>query len=416
MKIIVCHPGKQHSFQLATAAQKAGVLLSYITSVYLKKRSWTKILYDNAKGDLHKKIGTRRCNAIPDNLVLQYNEFRVILTLLLNRLHISQKFAEQWNFFTESSFYKKVMKFAKRHQPNAIIYYNGYARKHLDLLSDSSITKIMDVSIAHRLYLKDILEKEIQRTGLSQIQHDHLSYWDSKMIAADLEGCRDTDYFLVPSNFVKKSLIANGIKEEQIKLVPYGVNTDIFKPSRAKQLHTGEKIRLLYVGSISYRKGIHRLLKVVSTMNDVELTLAGSYDPNSEIVNNYRNAPNILFLGFITRDRLNQIYNDSHIFVLPSFCEGMAMVGLEAMSAGLPIICTTNTGVNDVVVNGINGFVYDPEDDNALREYISWFKDNPDKLESMSQSARETSLEYTWDVYHQNVINAIKECVGYNKL
>lgn len=37
MKIIVCHPGKQHSFQLATAAQKAGVLLSYITSVYLKK-------------------------------------------------------------------------------------------------------------------------------------------------------------------------------------------------------------------------------------------------------------------------------------------------------------------------------------------------------------------------------------------
>lgn len=416
MKIIVCHPGKQHSFQLATAAQKAGVLLSYITSVYLKKNSWTKALYDNAKGDLHKKIGTRRCNAIPDNRVLQYNEFRVILTLFLNRLHLSQKVAEKWNFLTESSFYKKVMKFANRHKPNAIIYYNGYARKHLDLLSDPSITKIMDVSIAHRLYLKDILEKEIQRTGLSQIKHEHLSYWDSQMIASDLEGCNHTDYFLAPSNFVKKSLIANGIKEKQIKLVPYGVNTDIFKPSHPKKLYKDEKIRLLYVGSISYRKGIHRLLKVVSTMDDVDLTLAGSYNPNSDIVKNYQESPNIHFLGFITRDRLNQIYNDSHVFVLPSFCEGMAMVGLEAMSAGLPIICTTNTGVNDVVVDGINGFVYNPEDDNALREHISWFKENPDKLESMSQSARGTSLEYTWDIYHQNVIKAIKECINHKNL
>lgn len=412
MKIIVCHPGKQHSFQLATSAQKADALLSYITSVYLKKGSWTKILYNNVKGDLHKKIGTRRCNAIPDNRVIQFNEFRVILTLFLNRLHLSQKTAEKWNFFTESSFYKKVMKFAKRRKPDAIIYYNGYARKHLDLLSDASIIKIMDVSIAHRLYLKDILEKEIQRTGLSQIQREHLSYWDSKMIAADLEGCSNTDYFLAPSNFVKKSLIANGIKEEQIKLVPYGVNTDIFTPSGPKKLHKGEKIRLLYVGSISYRKGIHRLLKVVSTMDNVELTLAGSYSPNSDIVIEYQDTPNIHFLGFITRDRLNQIYNDNHIFVLPSFCEGMAMVGLEAMSAGLPIICTTNTGVNDAVVEGINGFVYAPEDENALRAHIGWFKDNPDRLESMSKSARETSLGYTWDIYHQNVIKAIKDCIG----
>lgn len=411
MKIIVSHPGKQHSFQIAIATHKAGILQSYITSVYLKKGSWTKLLNTIAKGGILKKIRTRRCDAIPDNLVYQYNEFRVIITLIFNKLSLSPKIIEHWNFITESSFYKKVMKKAKRENPDAIVYYNGYAKKHLDILNHTNIVKIMDVSIAHRLYLKEILEKEIKRTGIKQIKHDHMSYWEPHMIDSDLEGCKNTNYFLVPSEFVKKSLLANRIKEEQIKLVPYGVNTEQFKPSCPKRLQKGDKLRLLYVGTIAYRKGIHRLLKVVSAMENVDLTLAGSFDASSDLVTAYKNASNIHFIGFITRDRLNQIYNDSHVFVLPSFCEGMAMVGLEAMSAGLPIICTTNTGVNDAVIDGENGFVYRPEDEGNLRNHIHWFQDNPEKLSSMSEAARQTSLNYTWDIYHKNVVKAISECI-----
>lgn len=56
MKIIVCHPGKQHSFQLATAAQKAGVLLSYITSVYLKKDRGRRFFMIMPKGTYIKKL------------------------------------------------------------------------------------------------------------------------------------------------------------------------------------------------------------------------------------------------------------------------------------------------------------------------------------------------------------------------
>ena len=89
----------------------------------------------------------------------------------------------------------------------------------------------------------------------------------------------------------------------------------------------------------------------------------------------------------------------------------MAMVGLEAMSAGLPIICTTNTGVNDAVIDGENGFVYRPEDEGNLRNHIHWFQDNPEKLSSMSEAARQTSLNYTWDIYHKNVVKAISECI-----
>ena len=412
MKVIVSHPGKQHSFQLAEALQKKNILYKYITSVYTKSHSFTGLLAKISKGDLKKKLSTRYCSSIPTKKVKQFKEFNVIVTLFLNRLPYIQRFTEWWNFITESGFYKKVMKFARKESVDAVIYYNGYANKHLNILAGRNIVKIMDVSIGHRLSLQRILDKEIKESGIDKIRKEHLSYWNSKMIMNDLEGCSQTDYFLAASDFVKQSLIENGIKEEQIKLVPYGVNISQFTPLQDKKLlKHSETLRLLYVGSISYRKGIHRLLHVVSKMKGVEINLAGSFNPESEIYAFYKDFDNINFHGFVTRDRLNILYNQSHVFVLPSFCEGMAMVGLEAMSAGLPIICTTNTGVNDVVVDGENGFVYPPNDECSLKNHIEWFLKNPDKLQYMSAAARTTSLRYSWEIYHENVAKAIIECV-----
>ena len=55
MKVIVAHPGKQHSFQTATAFKKSGDLYKYITTVYNKPHTWTRLLTKIAKGDLQKK-------------------------------------------------------------------------------------------------------------------------------------------------------------------------------------------------------------------------------------------------------------------------------------------------------------------------------------------------------------------------
>lgn len=81
IKVIVAHPGKQHSFQLATALTKAGILDKYVTTVYLKPKSLTSILLKLAKGDLGKKISTRKCETLKDNDVKTFNELGVIMTL-----------------------------------------------------------------------------------------------------------------------------------------------------------------------------------------------------------------------------------------------------------------------------------------------------------------------------------------------
>lgn len=409
IKIIVSHPGKQHSFQTATAIEKKGMLQYYITSVYNKRGSITSLISKMANGDLKKKLSTRFCPLIAEDKIKQINEIFVIITLFLNRFPLLNYFTENWNFFIESLFYKRLMKFVKKKKPDAIIIYNGSSNKHLKELNGTNIVKIMDMSIAKREYIHDILQKEIDETGIKEIRRMHMSYWDKKMIKNDKEGCNMVDYFLVPSHFVELSLLSNGISREKIKLVPYGVDIKMFSYRERKK--RDNVLRLIYVGNISYRKGSHRLLQVISELDDIELILAGTYDKNSPLYTNYSNKPNIHFMGFITRDKLNDLYNQCDVFVLPSLCEGMAMVGLEAMATGLPLLCTYYSGVNDVIKDGINGFVYNANSNDELKHYIIWFKNNMNKIPSMAKCARETSLNYSWDIYQDNVSKAVLECV-----
>ncbi len=417
MKVLVAHPGKQHSFQTATALKKSGDLYKYITTVYNKPYTWTRLLTKVVKGDLQKKIKGRHCNDLDDTDVIQFNELFVIITLFLNKISGFTKIAGVWNGWVESSFYKKVMKYAKKHNVDAVIVYNGYAKKYFEIIEDTGILKFIDVSIAGREYLRDVLQREIDITGIEQIKKDHFTYWNHKMIKNDLEGCRMADYFLVPSEFVKTSLVCQGIKENQILKVPYGVNISHFKKNMEIKDISGS-LKLIYTGGIAYRKGLHRLFNVLNRFreDEIELYLAGAYDSTSELYLKNKDRKNIKFLGFVTRDRLNEVYNMADAFVLPSFAEGMAMVGLEAQACGLPVICTYNSGINDVIQNGINGFVYDPFNEDKLEEILRWCCSHREELLAMTSASIETAKRYTWDIYHENLVTAVKETVERDQL
>ena len=107
------------------------------------------------------------------------------------------------------------------------------------------------------------------------------------------------------------------------------------------------------MGQVNYRKGIPYLLDVISEMgNTAELTIVGAYNPDDWFVKKYKDAANIHFIGLVTFDKMQKIYEQSDVFIIPSFAEGMAQVGIEAMACGLPIICTFNSGVSDLVEEG----------------------------------------------------------------
>ena len=405
MKVLLVHPGKQHSFETAKALKDAGVFYKYITTVYDRPSSLTNKFKRFLVGKNLKKANTRRCAYLSDEDIIQIYEWWGLLVLFLSKFPCLSKVYFHLNLSLSNHFADKAAKIAVRENVDAIIVYDGISRKGLEYVKKKApqIITIMDVSISMRPFMQSVFEKDMKT------YHHNGFYLEEKYLTN--KHCMDVirnelkyvDYFFAPSVIVVQSLIYCSVSKEKIFKVPYGVNITQFKYKR-KEVVTASPLRLIFVGQLSYRKGVHHLLNVVSrfTPDEVQLFLAGAYEPKKNLVNRFLNKLNIHFLGFITRDMLTQKLQAADVFVLPSLGEGMAMVILEAMGTGTPVLISDMTGGNDIIENGMNGIVCKAGSETSLFNAIEWYMNNRDKIPNMSLKAHDTALGYTWEHYHKS--------------
>ncbi len=95
------------------------------------------------------------------------------------------------------------------------------------------------------------------------------------------------------------------------------------------------------------------------------------------------------------------------VFCLPSLAEGRALVMQEAMSQGLPIIITPNTGGDDLVIEGKTGFLVPIASPEKIAEKIKWFLDNRQQSQIMGKLAQEHAAKYTWQKYGETIVDEI---------
>lgn len=410
-KIIVAHPGRQHSFRLATALKKNGMLLHYVTTIYNKKSSWLmRFVKLFLSKDNLKRANNRKNSFLKDTDVIQYCEFSGMVEALLARIDKSHRVYRFIQRHDADRFGIKVAKLAIRENADAVIMYDSNATAGFRYLKKKApnIVRILDVSIAPRPYMKEIYQKEIQNSGNNNLKKENEYLWQLKHLARSQSEIEDANYFLAASQFVKEGLIHCGAKEDQIKLVPYGAN--VMSNIKKENCKENKKCKFLFVGQVNYRKGIPYLLDAISEMDDtVELTVVGAYNPKDWFVKKYKDKVNIHFTGLVTFDKMQKIYEQSDVFVIPSFAEGMAQVGIEAMACGLPIICTYNSGVSDLVEEGKSGFIIPCGDKEALKSKMIWFLENQVKIYEMGKYARNKANQYSWEHYENNVVVAISQ-------
>lgn len=413
MKIIVAHPERQHSFFTATALEQEGMLFKYITTVYNKPGSLTSRLGKLLKGNDKKKADSRYCSAIPDEKVVQYLEIPALISLVLIRLPNCRPLYRKWRRFVNHRFAKKVAQYAIKNNVDAVISYDFCSDELFSILKKKApnIIRVLDVSISNRAFMKTNYEKDIERTGDARIKDEQIDLWDNRVIDSVISEIQDANYFLVPSQIVKKSLEFSGADSEKIKVIPYGVDTSKFEFVKKKDVN--KPLRLIYVGQISFRKGLHHLLKVVSKYdpNRVKLTVAGAYTADSIFVKEYGDKENIEFVGFITRDILAKKYQESDAFIFPTLGEGYGLVVLEALSCGVPVISSDLAGGNDAIIEGYNGYVFEAGNDDEMIEKIERLASLGTNIQQMSENARKSAMEHTWDKYYSDVRAAMKEFI-----
>lgn len=412
VKIIVAHPGKQHSFRVAKALNDAGLLDKYITTVYDKPGSLTHLLGMLVGGGLKKKIAGRRTEEISDSQIVQVCEVYGLIGLLLTKLPYLHNKWPLWNAYLNDCYGRKVARYAIKHQADAVIGYDGNSTVLFEVLKEKAphITRILDVSIINRKFMRDQYDNDIKVSGNDEIKKEYPLVWIDKYLKKYICEVELTDYFICASEIVVKSIIYCGGKEEQIYRVPYGVDVEKFTFIRESK-NTGKTLNIIYIGSVLYRKGAHHLMKAVSeySKEDVHLTMLGHYETDTEMYQKYSNVENITWAGFVTRDKLVETMESADVLVFPTLAEGFSMSILEALSCGIPCCVSENAGANDAIQNGYNGLVFPTCDEKALVFVIEWCRTHRAELKKMRINARETAERYTWNHYSKNLINAVDD-------
>ena len=168
-------------------------------------------------------------------------------------------------------------------------------------------------------------------------------------------------------------------------------------------------IKILYIGSLISRKGVRKLLEAASILkdqgfSDFTLILIGDGDERSDLESFVKSSglkSHTIFTGWLNHSEIGNYLKVSDIFVLPSFEDTWGAVLLEAMAFGKPVVCSKMAGSSEVVVEGINGFIFDPYDSSQLADKLSSFFENPDSISTMGEQSKAIISSYsTKDVAH----------------
>lgn len=239
---------------------------------------------------------------------------------------------------------------------------------------------------------KMILDSEYASIGLTP-NHDI----SDERVQSEIENLRLSHFVFSPSPAVTRSLLQIAIPPDRIIETSYGLrHGEILQ--RDTNRRSDEIPRVLFVGRVGIRKGVHLLLRAWEHVRgDARLRIVGRIDPDvQDLVTDYRRRWNTIE-HFDFTDDLESMYRDADIFILPSLEEGSPLVTYLALGAGIPSVVSP-MGSGGVIENGVDGLVVDdPHDTTALVDAISVLVNDARLRSQMSEAAISKAARYTWD-------------------
>ena len=149
------------------------------------------------------------------------------------------------------------------------------------------------------------------------------------------------------------------------------------------------EFHVLFAGAPGLRKGVPYLLEAFANLKYPRKTLwiAGYVQENLKAALKRLPLENVQFLGPIAQAEMVERMSRSHVLVLPSIEEGLALVQAEAMACGCPVIGSTNSGGDDLYTDGVEGFIVPIRDAKAIQERMQLLADDPNLRREMGAAA-----------------------------
>ena len=212
---------------------------------------------------------------------------------------------------------------------------------------------------------------------------------------------QETQSLIAVSNAIQDELLDLGIPEHKISVIHNGVNLEEFQPGQEDRVPLRlppHETLALFAGDIrTPRKNLDTVLHAIAKLPDVHLAVAGDTDgsPYPELARKLRIENRVHFLGF--RNDIPQLMRAADFFVFPSRYEACALVLVEALASGLPVITAQTTGGSEIIERTCGIKIDDPNDVEALTHAMKELTTSKDTVATMSHAARKTALSYNFD-------------------
>ncbi len=210
---------------------------------------------------------------------------------------------------------------------------------------------------------------------------------------------KNADRIIAVSN-AAADFIKHFANKERISVIPNPVDDAYF--TNKKHNRTTKNKTILYVGRLSYRKGLHILIPamkdVMKEFPEARLLIAGDgymKRPLEAMVRVHGLKENVKMLGYVSPQKLLLLYRESDVFVLPStYGESFGIVLLEAMASGIPVVATNIGGIKEIIKDKYSGMLVKKENKKDLANAITKVLSNSTLSKSLSQNARKEAEKY----------------------
>jgi glycosyltransferase involved in cell wall biosynthesis len=410
MKIIISHPTlNANAKAVVSGIFKRKSLYQLYTSIAVFPGQF---LYGLSKTNVFKDFRRRELTQEWQPFT-KWSAFYELGRLLASKLKINRLVAHEKGLFCIDKVYQQHdswvatnLKKAKKNGLQAVYAYEDGALDTFIAAKKLGIQCVYDLPIGYwksaRLLLKEELDSNqawaATLTGFKDSQE--------KLVRKDQELAL-ADTIFVASSFTKKTLEDYSGNLPAIQVIPYGfpevVNNKTYVPL------AGRKLKVLFVGGLSQRKGLSYLFEAVEGLEaKVSLTVVGKKSVDdcnalNEALEKHTWIPSM------AHDEILELMRNYDIFVFPSLFEGFGLVITEAMSQGTPVITTERTAGPDLIKNGVDGWLVAAGSSGAIRKVLYNIMEKPALLQQVGEAAQNKARTRPWSVYGEELVEALEQ-------
>jgi glycosyltransferase involved in cell wall biosynthesis len=396
--------GARLHYALPVAMQRAGVLEAMFTEWFVRPGSIEAVaasLVSRVKPGLGRRMGSRRCDELKRPVVT--NPVLAVRHQISRRRFGTSVSFDNWRAEAVAGWV------AQKGFGDANVLMGFIRNLHPALCRRAKERGVLVV--ADQIIAPATVELEAARR-----ERERWPGWERHSSEAELqpyvawetETWEQLDHLTCGSTYVADGLVASGVTGGKIAVLPYPIDTSAYR--FVDRSGTRAPLTVGFVGSVSLRKGAPYFLEVARALAGpgVRFVMVGPVEVEPAKLAAYSAVADIV--GGVSRGEIASWLERFDLFLFPSTCEGSASSVMEALSMGLPVVTTPNSG--SVVRDGIEGFVVPSGDVTAMRERVSQLLGDQDRRLDMGRSARMRAETFTLDEYSRALREILEQAVS----